>query len=82
MFGNRAYVWDSIVALRSLIGTSDMSFPSKSTRPESGLVRPQIILSAVVFPAPVGPRRHRYSPSLTVRQRSSDAETSPNDLRM
>jgi hypothetical protein len=40
-------------------------------------VRPAMILNVVVLPAPVGPSRQRYSPSLTTRFRSSAALTLP-----
>ena len=48
--------------------------------PEDGRTRPSNILSVVVFPAPLGPKKPVIRPGATVKLRSSTAVKSPNFL--
>ena len=41
--------------------------------PDVGFVKSRSILTIVVFPAPLGPRRAKYSPALTVNETLSTA---------
>src|SRR5262249_56900696 len=50
-------------------------------RPESGTTRPTTDRTNVVFPAPLGPRRPRISPSRTSSETPSSARTEAKDLR-
>src|SRR5690606_12922654 len=61
-------------------GDSQISRSWYSTLPESGLSKPAIILSEVVFPAPLGPRNPRTSPWRAVKLRSSTAVCFPYRL--
>ena len=47
-----------------------MSLPSSSIRPSSTGWNPRMVSRRSVFPAPVGPRRTKYSPSPTSRSMS------------
>jgi len=49
--------------------------PSISARPAVGRPIPTIALSAVVFPAPFGPRKPVTAPRRTVKDKSSTAVT-------
>src|SRR5262245_31955778 len=51
--------------------------PLMSTRPAVGRASPTIILSAVVLPAPFGPRKPVTAPARTANDRSSTARTAP-----
>src|SRR3954470_18851679 len=55
--------------------------PSTSTSPFSGLTRPAIIDTVVVFPAPFGPSSPTSVPRSTLNDTSSTATSGPNDLR-
>src|SRR6185503_13101902 len=55
--------------------------PSTRAEPEVGSTRPSSILSEVVLPAPLGPRKPKISPRFTTKERSSTATFSPNRLR-
>src|SRR5215475_5832530 len=48
-----------------------------SARPEVGRASPTIILSAVVLPAPFGPRKPVTAPARTANDRSSTARIAP-----
>src|SRR5437870_1827505 len=61
-------------------GTVLTSRPSRRTTPDVGAVNPAIILSVVVFPEPLGPRRVTNSPGATIRLRPLTAATRPKDL--
>ena len=58
-----------------------MSVPWKSTRPESGRIRPLITLMRVVLPAPLEPMRASTSPAATAKSTWSTAWVSPKDLQ-
>jgi hypothetical protein len=45
--------------------------------PDAGLTRPSIALSVLVFPAPLGPRRPKISPSLIENDRPWTAAVEP-----
>src|SRR3954471_21590372 len=55
--------------------------PSTRTSPFSGLIRPAIIDTVVVFPAPLGPSSPTSVPRSTLNDTSSTATSGPNDLR-
>ncbi|CAB4708088.1 unannotated protein [freshwater metagenome] len=57
------------------------SWPSKTTRPSSGVVKPATSSKVVVLPAPLGPIRPRISPLRTSRSTPRTARTPPKDLR-
>ena len=80
MWGNNEYDWLRNAILLSSGGRSSMFFPSISIEPDVCSVSPEISLSNVVFPAPVGPRIVRYSPSFTSRSRLSIATRSPKTI--
>ena len=62
---------------RVRIGSRVTSRPRTSARPRSGVKRVVRIRTAVVFPAPLGPRRPRTVPVGTSRDTPSRAWTSP-----
>src|SRR5215212_5212183 len=61
--------------LPTLVLTSTLSFlmsnPKTSPRPPVGRRNPRSVLTVVVFPAPLGPRKPNTSPSSTARSTSS-----------
>jgi len=54
-----------------------MTFPFIKTSPDVGLVNPETVLKAVVFPHPLGPRKETSSPLNTSRLRGPVAFTFP-----
>jgi hypothetical protein len=58
-------------------GADATGLPLTSTRPAVGRASPTIIFSAVVLPAPFGPRKPVTAPARTANDRSSTACTSP-----
>ena len=48
------------------------------TEPASGVAKPRIMRSVVVFPAPFGPRKPVTRPGVTAKLKSSTAVTWPN----
>src|SRR5258708_12918491 len=54
--------------------------PSSQPWPEVGLRRPSSSLTAVVLPAPLGPRKPNTSPRGTVIERPASATVCPNRL--
>src|SRR6185295_19893811 len=61
-------------------GSSEMSAPRKNTRPSVSGNSPQIRLTIVLLPEPLGPIRPRISPCATVRSTLSTARTPPKCL--
>src|SRR5947207_12706147 len=61
----------------ALSGSVARSWPFTRMRPEVGLSRPAIILSVVVLPAPLGPRKPWISPGATSRLTPSTAVNEP-----
>src|SRR6476646_1056767 len=61
-------------------GSRVTSRPSIKTEPASGRSRPVTSRSAVVLPAPLGPKRTTNSPSFTTSERSRTASTWPKRL--
>jgi hypothetical protein len=65
--------------LPTLALTSTLSFlmsrPNTSPRPPVGRKNPRSVLTVVVFPAPLGPRKPKTSPSSTARSTSSMPRT-------
>ena len=57
-----------------------MFFPAKSTSPSSGVSKPAMMRSVVVFPQPDGPSRVTKSPS--VMDRSSDLRSVSSSKRL
>jgi hypothetical protein len=57
--------------------TDMLGLPFKSARPDVGRASPTIILSAVVLPAPFGPRKPVTAPARTANDNSSTAFTEP-----
>jgi hypothetical protein len=57
--------------------TDATGLPLTSARPAVGRARPTIILSAVVLPAPFGPRKPVTAPARTANDSSSTAFTGP-----
>ncbi len=53
------------------------SAPKRRARPDVGLARPSIRETAVVFPAPFGPRTASTSPGMARRLTRSSAVTAP-----
>jgi len=66
------------IAVFTLSGSFLTSNPPTSARPEVGSRRPQSILIAVDFPAPLAPRNPKISPSFTSNEMWSTAVKSPN----
>ena len=55
---------------RWLAGRAVTSRPPTTTVPESGVMKPAMIRSSVVFPHPLGPSRQISSPSVMSRSRA------------
>jgi hypothetical protein len=51
-------------------GSAEDSMPKTSARPLVGRMRSSIVRIVVVFPAPLGPRNPKISPSSTARSTS------------
>src|SRR5512136_3010154 len=77
---NREYVWGMKAAWRMSGGRRVTSRPSMRMRPSSGSRSPATVRRSVVFPAPLGPRTTRYSPSRIVRSMSRRACLGPKDF--
>ena len=73
-------------ATRCHAGILVTSRPSNRTRPLVGSIRPQIIPTSVVLPAPLGPMTARISPLFDtdgdVLDRAQTAEASPESDRL
>ncbi len=67
---------------RARCGSVRMSCPSIVTVPESGVTRPTIDSSVVVFPAPLTPNNPTISPAATSKDTLSTAVTPPYRLTM
>src|SRR4051794_15123755 len=63
---------------RACRGSFHTSTPPTQTDPEVGRNSPTIILIVVLLPAPLGPRKPKNSPRLTVKLRLSTAFFWPN----
>ena len=74
MCGKIAYCWNTMPRLRRQGGTVLTSFPSMSTRPESGFASPAMMRSVDDLPEPLGPRKVKNSP-LSISRQSSSATT-------
>ena len=59
------------------VGLGQTGWPRISIDPASGRVRPSIISSVVVLPAPFGPRMPNVSPRATAKLTPLTACTSP-----
>src|SRR5256885_14772592 len=57
-----------------------MGRPPRKISPIVGDSKPAIIMSVVVLPEPLGPRRVRNSPEATASDTPSTATTGPNDF--
>ena len=64
--------------MRSCGGSSVMSSPKNSIRPEVGGKSPVMALNSVVLPAPLEPRMAYFSPAATLSETSSTARRAPN----
>ncbi len=78
MWGNTAYCWNIMPRLRRQGGILATSFPSMAIRPESGATRPAIMRRIVDFPDPLGPRKVKNSPRLTINDSRSAVTVRPN----
>src|SRR5262249_23421874 len=67
-------------ATRTCGGEAEMSAPRNNTSPDVGANSPQIRLTIVLLPEPLGPMRPRIVPSGTVRSTPSTARTPPKCL--
>src|SRR5450759_927572 len=63
------------------MATSLDGAPRMNAWPPVGLTRPRSILIDVLLPAPLGPRKPKISPRLTVKDRPLTATRDPNTLR-
>ena len=60
---------------------ADRRAEQRRARPRSAVTSPSSILSEVVLPAPLGPRKPKTSPRRTDRERSATASFAPKRLR-
>jgi hypothetical protein len=72
-----AYCPDSPNCARTLAGSFVTSMPATVAIPPSGGISVVRMRTAVVFPAPFGPRSPRIVPSGTARSRPSSARSLP-----
>ena len=70
--------WKTWATLRFAVSRSVTSTPSKYTRPTDGVSKPEIILSRVVLPQPLGPRSAIASPSFQVNEIGLRAKVAPS----
>lgn len=68
------------MSLRTSEASATTSYPQTFTEPEVGRSNVDIILSAVVFPAPLGPMSPKISPGLIARLKPSKARIFPKTL--
>ena len=71
---------DALRDAQHAAATPEMSAPRNRTWPAVGANRPQIRLTIVLLPEPLGPMRPRISPSETARSTPSTARTPPKCL--
>src|SRR5438270_12523997 len=66
--------------MRPRVARSPIGWPRSQPSPDEGASRPSRTFTAVVLPAPLGPRKPKTSPRGTVMDRPASAILPPNRL--